>query len=154
MDIQFRQAVIDDFNDIVKLYAKVIKTTYTTWDKNYPSKAMIKEDITTGRLVALIVDNKIAGVAAVDGNKFEDEGMKVGGFARICVSPDHQGKGLGTKFVKHIIEMLKDLGCKKIKLRVSMQNVAAIKMYEKCGFENIGQDFNFELEWFLFEKNL
>ena len=154
MNIEFRQATIDDFSEIVKLYAKVIKTTYTTWDKDYPSKAMIKEDIMTGRLVAAICDNKIVGVAAVDGNKFEDEGMKVGGFARICIHPDYQGKGLGTKFVKHITEMLKNLGCKKIKLRVSMQNTAAIKMYEKCGFENIGQDFNFELEWFLFEKML
>ncbi len=154
MNIEFRQANIEDFNDITKLYSKVIKTTYTTWDKDYPSKAMIKEDISTGRLITLTVDEKIVGVAAVDGNKFEDEGMKVGGFARICIHPDYQGKGLGTKFVKHIIEMLKDLGCKKIKLRVSMQNIAAIKMYEKCGFENMGQDFNFELEWFLFEKNL
>lgn len=154
MNIEFRQANIEDFNDITKLYSKVIKTTYTTWDKDYPSKAMIKEDISTGRLITLTIDEKIVGVAAIDDNKFEDENMKVGGFARICIHPDFQGQGLGTKFVKHIVEMLKNAGCKKIKLRVSMQNTAAIKMYEKCGFENMGQDFNFELEWFLFEKNL
>ncbi len=154
MNITFRPADINDFNDITKLYAKVIKTTYTTWDKDYPSKVMIKEDIISERLIAMLDEEKIIGVAAIDDNKFEEEGIKVGGFARICVSPDYQGKGLGTKFVKHIISLLKDKGCKKLKLRVSMQNAAAIKMYEKCGFENKGQDFNFELEWFLYEKLL
>ncbi len=154
MNIEYRQADINDFNEIVKLYAKVIKTTYTTWDKDYPSKAMVKDDITKERLVALTIDSKIVGVAAIDDNKFEEEGIKVGGFARICISPDFQKQGLGTKFVKHILEMLKARGCKKIKLRVSMKNIAAIKMYEKCGFVNVGDDFNYELEWFLFEKEL
>jgi predicted TIM-barrel fold metal-dependent hydrolase len=109
MNIEFRQAVIDDFSEIVKLYAKVIKTTYTTWDKDYPSKAMIKEDIMTGRLVAAVCDNKIIGVAAVDGNKFEDEGMKVGGFARICIHPDYQGTFIDDDGYIEILKCAKDL---------------------------------------------
>ena len=153
MKISFRQADLNDFNDINKLYRNVIKTTFTTWDKNYPSKDMIKDDILTERMLAMVSDDKIIGVAAIDDNKFNDT-VKVGGFARICISPKLQGKGLGTKFVKHILEVLKERGCKKVKLRVSMQNIAAIKMYEKCGFANIGTDINFDLEWFLFEKEL
>lgn len=151
MNITFRQADINDFEDVLKLYKQVIKTTFTTWDKDYPSKDMIKDDIQSNRLLVMLDDNKIIGVAAVDDNKFIDEGEKIGGFARICVSPDYQHQGLGTKLVKYIIEKLKTSGCKKIKLRVSINNPTAIKMYERCGFSRVGTDYNFELEWFLYE---
>ncbi len=154
MDISYRKANMNDFNDIVKLYKNVIKTTFTTWDKNYPSKTMIKDDITKDRLITMLKGDKIIGVVAIDDNKYIEEGIKIGGFARICISPEEQGNGYGTKLVKHVIQELKKLGCKKLRLRVSVQNISAIKMYEKCGFALVGNDYNFELEWFLYELDL
>lgn len=154
MCISFRKAEPKDFDEIVVLYNLVIKTTYTTWDENYPSKTMLEEDIANGNLFVIISEGKVVGAASVNTCKAVEDKCKVGSFARICTSPKCQGKGYGTKFVKFLEDYFLDAGCNKIILRVSTKNAAAIKMYTRCGFQNVGTDFAFNLDWFVFEKTL
>ena len=61
-----------------------------------------------------------AGVAAV-GNVF--------------TRPDRRGRGLGTRATAALVQDLLDSGLKTVVLNVSIENQAAIRCYQKLGFE-------------------
>ena len=65
----------------------------------------------------------------------EDE-LEVANFA---VSPAHRGKGIGEKIMKRIFQEAKGKGCKSIILSVRESNLAAIKLYTKFGFVEVGR---------------
>ena len=53
------------------------------------------------------------------------------------VRSDQSGKGLGSVFLKEVLDGLRKDGFKKVTLTVSESNVAAVKLYEKCGFTQV-----------------
>ena len=50
------------------------------------------------------------------------------------VRSDQHGKGLGTQFLKKVLEILKDDGFHYVSLTVSENNKAAVKLYKNLGF--------------------
>ena len=59
------------------------------------------------------------------------------------MSPTHQGKGLGKKFVTSIISALKNTNITRIELAVETDNPGAIKFYEAIGFQSEGRLRNY-----------
>ena len=57
----------------------------------------------------------------------------------ITVHDDYQDRGLGTAMTKHMIEIARSRGLKKISLTVVTENSRAIRVYEKCGFRIEGR---------------
>jgi RimJ/RimL family protein N-acetyltransferase len=57
----------------------------------------------------------------------------------ITVHDDYQNKGLGTIVTKHMIDIARRMGLKKIYLRVQTDNERAIHVYMKCGFQIEGK---------------
>lgn len=51
----------------------------------------------------------------------------------IAINPDFQRKGLGLKLIRFIFDKFKDYN--KFLLEVRKSNKAAIRLYQKCGFE-------------------
>jgi ribosomal protein S18 acetylase RimI-like enzyme len=58
----------------------------------------------------------------------------------IAVEPDHRGRGIGYALVQHAIEWAKSKGLPGIMLETQDNNVAACRLYERCGFELYGFD--------------
>ncbi len=56
----------------------------------------------------------------------------------VAVHPKWAGKGYGFLMMKAIIDYAKDLGFLRIELSVAVQNLKAISLYEKVGFEKEG----------------
>ena len=54
--------------------------------------------------------------------------------------PEHRGKGYGEILQKKVATILKAHGCKTATLRVSPKNECAIRYYLKHGWEDCGQD--------------
>lgn len=52
---------------------------------------------------------------------------------------DYQNLGLGTTMTRHLIEIARAKGLKKISLTVVTENRRAIRVYEKCGFKVEGR---------------
>lgn len=50
------------------------------------------------------------------------------------VRSDQQGKGVGGKFLAELLQIIKNDGFEKVSLTVDINNIAAIKIYEKVGF--------------------
>ena len=57
----------------------------------------------------------------------------------LAVSPDSQGKGIGSKMVNEAIRMAKSKGMQAIRLDALASNTPAHKIYERLGFEYRGQ---------------
>lgn len=55
----------------------------------------------------------------------------------ICVSPPFQGRGLGEKLLRRMIELGNSLGITWFWLFVFANNERAINLYRKCGFEEL-----------------
>ncbi|MDW8062503.1 MAG: GNAT family N-acetyltransferase, partial [Nitrososphaerota archaeon] len=53
----------------------------------------------------------------------------------IAIHPDYRGIGLGEVLLREAIEDMKKLGVHRVLLEVKVDNVAAIKLYSKVGFE-------------------
>jgi ribosomal-protein-alanine N-acetyltransferase len=59
--------------------------------------------------------------------------------ANIAVSPEHRKEGIGERLMRRILQEAKDRNCKNIILTVRESNIAAINLYIKFGFLEIGR---------------
>jgi mycothiol synthase len=59
------------------------------------------------------------------------------------VDPDTHGKGLGTALTLAGLRYLRDVGCAAVILYVEADNPAAIKVYERLGFQHQATDVQF-----------
>ena len=93
-----------------------------------PNEQMRKywSDTDFERLVYLIGE-EIAGYAHIVGDEI----------GSVSVKPAYQGRGIGEKFLKHIVNKLLDEGYKKIYLYCVVGNNNAKHLYEKLGFETL-----------------
>lgn len=56
----------------------------------------------------------------------------------IVVKKDFRKKGIGNELLTELIKLAKENDKEKITLEVNNTNLAAIKLYEKNGFKNVG----------------
>ena len=61
----------------------------------------------------------------------------------IVVKRDFWGKGIGSRFMEHLISFAKESGVEILYLEARRDNVRAINLYKKFGFESIGVYKNF-----------
>ena len=93
-------------------------------------------------------------VTSKDGNIYvaviESDGEKAGyaemrtvaGEAQIyniVIDRAFRGKGLGEMLLRHLIDRAKELGCSLITLEVRGGNEAAMELYHKLGFREVGR---------------
>ena len=64
----------------------------------------------------------------------------------VAVEPESRGTGLGKDIVRHLLEKGQELGVKSFFLEVRKSNDKAIAVYEKCGFERVGERKDFYRE--------
>ena len=56
----------------------------------------------------------------------------------LAIHPAYAGKGFGLKMMQEIIDLANQEGYKRIELSVATENLGAIKLYKKVGFEEEG----------------
>lgn len=61
----------------------------------------------------------------------------------VAVDPDLRSRGIGMEMLRHLLDVEKAAGTKRIVLEVRQSNAAAIHVYEKAGFAAIGVRRNF-----------
>jgi ribosomal protein S18 acetylase RimI-like enzyme len=65
------------------------------------------------------------------------------------VEPCFQGKGIGLRLLKAAEEEMLTCGIRKIRLEVSVNNLSALRLYEKAGFTMAAFLHDFYLNPFL-----
>lgn len=61
----------------------------------------------------------------------------------LCVRPEIQSQGLGTKMLKHLISLARRQGADTLLLEVRPSNLAALKLYQNMGFNEVGSRKNY-----------
>lgn len=91
----------------------------------------LKPYVKYGRVFVYLERDKVVAVAEIMKTWQEDKVYLYG----LCVGLDYRGQGIGSKFMLDIFRYLKAENIKLIELTVAPENVEAIKLYEKIGFE-------------------
>ncbi len=60
-----------------------------------------------------------------------------GAIQNLGVHPSHRDHGLGGLLLKSALEGFRRVGCRYVHLEVTVQNTAAIRLYERFGFRNV-----------------
>jgi len=85
-----------------------------------------------GYIFSIVSERKVAGVCALF-----NEGNGVFELARMAVSPNHQGKGLGKALMKACVSKAKEINAKKVYLVSNTKLQSAIELYKMFGFITI-----------------
>ena len=80
-------------------------------------------------VLAAYVDGEPAGFITCNS---KDRLSKIG---LVAVSSNHQGRGIGEKLVRAMLNWSKEQGCIKAEVKTQINNRKARNLYRKCGFE-------------------
>ena len=147
-----RWAVSGDIDHIKKMYYDVIdvmpQTVYFDWEKGrWPSDEYLVSSIENKELYIGESGGEIVCAAIL--NHEYNEGYDEAPWQidadendtlmvhTLAVSPYYHGKGISVQFVRSIIEAAREKSLRAVRLDIIVGNVAAGKLYEKCGFKFI-----------------
>ena len=109
---------------------------------HFLSEVSIKEDLNNSNYLYLLLkyNEKIIGYIAVS---FVIDTMDI---LSIVISKDYQKMGFATYLLNYIFDFCRKNDIKTIFLEVRISNLAAIKLYEKCGFIKISKRTNYYID--------
>ena len=132
----------------------------TDWDEFYPNRAILNEDIEKGELWALREDGQILAVIALIDEEFEEDvdvrwsDAKGCMLARLCVDPKLQGLGIGAEVMRLVSEEAARQGYEATRHLASIHNPAALRLYRKLGYVELGPVHCYDHDYIAFERLL
>lgn len=96
----------------------------------------IVEAKSSDQLFVALLGRTIVGYVGLRQNQFTR--TKHIGILAVGTAKPHRGSGIGKQMMKHAIHHAESVGLRRLELRVSIDNVAAIKMYERFSFQREG----------------
>ena len=153
-------ATIHDYESIIAFYDDVILRTpnielYARWSKGkHPTAEGIRAYLENGNMYLYKKENmKIAGAMAVtmcQGKEYHAiewsqqlTDSEVAVIHILAVSPDSQGKGIGSEMIRESIRLAHKKGKQAIRLDALASNTPAHRLYERLGFEYRGKQHLF-----------
>ncbi|MGQ9624212.1 MAG: ribosomal protein S18-alanine N-acetyltransferase [Candidatus Bathycorpusculaceae bacterium] len=107
-----------------------------------------KEAFTKQQIANLLTDyNSIGLVAKVSsqivgfiiGRTYAEEKSLIGHILTLDISPSHRQKGIAQRLLFEMEKIFKEKGVKECRLEVREDNIAAINLYQKLGYEKAGK---------------
>ena len=135
-DVVIRRAAPEDVDEALDLYAEVAaEGIYIAGEPPIDRPARRKrwlESYARSDSVTFVADveGRIVGMASLEGDGVAELGM--------LVAKDWRGKGIGKLLMEALIEWARAVGAHKISLQVWPHNDAAVRLYERFGFEREG----------------
>ena len=112
------------------------------YQQSYPENWFDARMLETGRYYGLWDAGQMVSVAGVH---VYPRRYRVAALGNIATHPAHRGKGYGTRVTAHLCRTLRD-EVDHIRLNVKADNVAAIRCYQRLGFEIVARYAEFDLE--------
>lgn len=150
MELTFRKGTTDDLTQIMELVQAAVDHMETQgimqWDALYPIMEDFVEDINEDALYIGKQNETLAVICTV--NQQCDDEYKNGRWQqpqkpfavihRLCVNPDFQNKGIAYQTMHFIETLIKEKGIEAVRLDVFSQNPYALRLYQKCGYQEVG----------------
>jgi diamine N-acetyltransferase len=161
----------DDAAMIAVLSRRTFQDAFASFNTEANMKLFMHNEFSAERLVAQVSepgnifllayhDQEIAGYARLllDGEIPEHGGVEGIEIARIYAEQNFIGKGIGSALMQRSMDTGREKNKKMIWLGVWEHNIAAIRFYEKWGFEKFGEHIfmlgrDVQTDW-LMKKNL
>jgi ribosomal protein S18 acetylase RimI-like enzyme len=125
-------------NGLVREHAEITKTELVTRESEAEWLGERLSEIENGRVIMLVADvnGRVAAVGEV--------GLLTGerahsGYLGVGVTRDKRRVGLGRSMMEALLELAKKAGLKIVILDAYGTNTAAISLYEKVGFKEVGR---------------
>lgn len=161
-------AALEELDAVFDIYARTIPILQgrgiRQWDDEYPAREEVLGDIRAGTLFTVRRGGELVAAFTLDDLPdmlFHAAGWRVPeapflAVHRLCVVPGLENAGLGSEIMLRIEDMARERGVLTMRLDVSCENRAALRLYEKLGYVRVsgaaGDDQYGEF-WFL-EKEL
>lgn len=157
-DIDELKNLYDELNDYLEA-----TINYPGWIKHiYPVRETAMKGINDGTLFVLQINDTIAGSIILNNEpeeaynqakwKVDTDYKEILIVRTLVVHPDFMDQGIASRLMDFSKEYAYEQKIKSIRLDVSVNNTAAIKLYEKHGYEYIGTvdlGLDYEhLKWF------
>lgn len=140
--VTLREYTINDYKFVYEVkknaYRKYVEECWGEWEEETQQK-YFENFISQVKENAYIIqfDNKDIGF--YNGKSLENGNYEIG---NICIIPEYQGKGIGTKILKDMLEKYSDTN---IEIQYFKQNPVG-NLYERLGFEKSGEtDFHYQM---------
>lgn len=164
MELQYRMAEENDLDEIFDLFRQAIivmdQNGIPQWDEIYPDKQVLSEDISHREMYVGTFGKEIAVVYVM--NQEYDEQYRLGKWSytgedyrilhRFCVHPNYQNAGIGRKTIHYIETSLRRNGIESIRLDAFSRNPYALRLYQKAGYEIVGEAEFRKGRFYLMEK--
>jgi GNAT superfamily N-acetyltransferase len=92
-----------------------------------------RNDVDLARSPRWTIDSTLSGVALL---AFRGERAWIGGFG---VVPEYRSRGLAQRYLHETLAIARAAGAASVELEVLVHNVAAVRLYERAGFERIDE---------------
>ncbi|MFX1431480.1 MAG: GNAT family N-acetyltransferase [Promethearchaeota archaeon] len=133
IDIQYVKDV-KDYSILITIINKAFQDSFkfepydeTKWKK---MQEVLKQDHVIEHCIAY-KGNNIIGFCDTIINPKQDQ---IGQIGSLCVLPEYQHRRIGSAILASGIKLLREKGCKVIKLSVDTENEKALGLYKKFGF--------------------
>ena len=116
---------------------KIKKDLQVNFD-NFWNYEILKEEIVNNNskyLVAKIIKSGKCEIIGFAGIKIILDEADI---MNIVVKKHHRKKGIASLIMENLIKMAQNLDLKKLRLEVNQKNIAAINLYKKFKFEEVG----------------
>ncbi|GHU77822.1 GNAT family N-acetyltransferase [Spirochaetia bacterium] len=139
MEIKIKELTVDDCKYLVEWNYNKDENFLFQWAGTqiylYPlNEEQIRNrlNIENNKIYLIEYNNEPIGSIELSGINKEEH---IGRICRFIIKDDMQGKGIGTKALKKLIEMVfEDYGINDLLFNVYVYNISAIRCYEKIGF--------------------
>ena len=129
--VRVRRAELSDLEDLVALE----ESSFATDRLSREQYRRHLDSETAQVLVASANHRRFLGTAVV----FFRKGTKVARLYSIATHAEARGKGVGSALLEASEQLARRRGCKVLRLEVRTDNDAAIRLYDRLGYERIGR---------------
>ena len=147
MEINIREAVISDFNQINALFMEFAEFEKLPEKMTNTVDRMIAEKDFFNCFVAVTADNQIIGYVTYFFCYYTWTGKSLY-MDDLYVKTEFRGEGIGSILINKVITFAKETGCHKLRWQVSEWNNNAIAFYKKLGayIDNTEQNCDLKFE--------
>lgn len=128
MDIFIRQADLTD----VPAMARIERESF---DSPWSAKEITKDVMAGGGVYVAVALEGEERVGYAECRNIAGEAQ----IYNIAIAPEMRGRGVGEALLRHVISVAEDQGCRLVTLEVKAGNDAAMKLYDKLGFREVGR---------------
>lgn len=136
----------DAFSIIESVIAKMNDELIFQWDEHYPTREIIEKDIDDGHAFGFFYLNELRGYIVLNEEyspeynslEWTDKSGTSLIVHRLSIKANCQGQGIAKQLMIFAEEYARKNNYSSIKLDAFLHNKAALSLYEKLGYTNIG----------------